>query len=241
MSPSSSNSERVYFIATILSKFAADVSEAESDFIIDSVLCETSRSPRNRLADMRLQVLSHMFIIIIISCCFHFWSIRHPWNFVSLQFLNLGQSVGTLGRVTSSHKHCLIPSEQVQQLMLQVYPYTLEQSTVALVQLTTCSKGKFIHLLTCFEVLTFMHAYVSCQTSGTVSVTYLRHRCLLQRFVFPWEHIFAHKHGSPTSLSDGEACIFLIQAFCRQIRLLPDWTGAVSFRLMNQRNRWVYK
>jgi hypothetical protein len=53
-------------------------------------------------------------IIIIICCCFHFWSTGHPWNFVSLQFLNLGQSVGLLRGVispsqglyhTGQHKH----------------------------------------------------------------------------------------------------------------------------------------
>jgi hypothetical protein len=61
---------------------------------------------------------------------------------------------------------------------------------------------KFIHLLTCLDVLAFLHTCISCQTSGTVSMTYLHHICLLQRFGFPWElHIFAHKRGSPITLS----------------------------------------
>jgi hypothetical protein len=38
------------------------------------------------------------YCIVLFSCCFHFcWSIGHPWNTVSLQFLNLGQSVELLG------------------------------------------------------------------------------------------------------------------------------------------------
>jgi hypothetical protein len=40
--------------------------------------------------------------IVLFSCFLFFFSKGHPWNiFVSLQFLNLGQSVGLLGKVIS--------------------------------------------------------------------------------------------------------------------------------------------
>jgi hypothetical protein len=54
------------------------------------------------------------YIIIIISCCFHFWSIGHPWNFVSLQFLNVGQSVGPLHE-WSTHRKASITQDNTRK------------------------------------------------------------------------------------------------------------------------------
>jgi hypothetical protein len=47
-----------------------------------------------------------LYCIVLYSCCFHFyWSIGHPWNiFVSLQFLNLGESVGLLDEWSAYRK-----------------------------------------------------------------------------------------------------------------------------------------